>query len=271
MVAVCFGLKNKYFYQLMIIIKLQGGLGNQLFQYAFGRSLSVKENKILKLDISNYDSDPLRSYKLRHFNIKERIAFPLEIFWSKMIKRLGFGQSSYLEGYWQSEKYFSDIEDTIRREFKLKDPLKNEAQKFSDEIKNTNSVSLHIRRGDYVTNDKLKGFLQPLPLAYYNEAIEIVEKKIDKPHFFVFSDDIAWVKDNLKINHQVSYVSGSGIEDHEELALMSQCKHNIIANSSFSWWGAWLNDNPGKIVIAPKNWFSDGDNSELIPNTWTTI
>jgi hypothetical protein len=256
----------------MIIVKLQGGLGNQLFQYTFGRAMSLKKRTDLKLDISNYKDDPLRAYKLKYFNIEEDIASRAQVFLAKITTRLGLA-TSYLEGYWQGEKYFEDIKDIIKKDFTLKNPPSEATGIFIDQIKNTNAVSLHVRRGDYVTNEKLKNILQALPLSYYNDAIDLMSKKTEQPHFFIFSDDIAWVKENLEIKYPVTYVSGESMPDYEELILMSLCKHNIIANSSFSCWGAWLNKNLDKIVIAPKNWFPDQakDTKDLIPASWIQL
>jgi hypothetical protein len=255
-----------------MIIKIKGGLGNQLFQYAFGRALPTKDGNLVKFDISNYDNDPLRSYKLKYFNIEDHIASRIEIFFNKVFTKVGLS-SSYLEGYWQSEKYFLDIKDIIKKEFTLKDPLGGTAKMFIDQITSSNAISLHVRRGDYVTNGKLKNILQPLPVSYYKQAIELISKQRSNPHFFVFSDDVDWVKENLDIKYPVTYVLGENLKDYEELVLMSVCKDNITANSSFSWWGAWLNNNPDKVVIAPKNWFSneDTDSRDLIPESWIRL
>lgn len=259
----------------MIIIKLQGGLGNQFFQYAFGKALSIKKKNKLRLDVSSYSNDPLRSYKLKYFNVEETTATSVEIFLAKLLKKLGLSQNSHLEGYWQSEKYFSEIKNTIQKAFSLRQPLGQQASNLANQIKNrVSTVSLHIRRSDYATNQKLKGIIQPLPLDYYYKAIELIAKKVSDPHFFIFSDDIKWVKENLMVNYPITYASGdNNIQDHEEIILMGMCSHNIIANSSFSWWGAWLNKNTNKVVIAPKSWFADPslNTRDLIPETWIQI
>jgi len=146
---------------------------------------------------------------------------------------------------------------------------KNNEQK----IKEKNSVSLHIRRGDYLTMQKAIDTIGVCPLDYYDKAIREITRKIKNPTFFIFSDDINWVKENLKTNSPTIFVSGGKLKDYEELILMSKCKHNIIANSSFSWWGAWLNNNPNKIVIAPKKWFKDTSKNtrDLIPESWLKL
>ena len=138
-------------------------------------------------------------------------------------------------------------------------------------ISQTNSVSLHIRRGDYVSNQKTNQTHGTCDLDYYQRCITEIEKEVENPYFFVFSDEIEWVKENLKINHPAEYVDqNTGDKSYEDMRLMSQCKHNVIANSSFSWWGAWLNSYPDKIVFAPKRWFaSDKHNTkDLIPEGW---
>jgi len=293
----------------MVIIKLMGGMGNQLFQYAVGKAVSAKSGKELKMDISGYENQDAiitpRSYALSIFKIEEKFASAGEIGKflqnknkkniSGKIKSLFFNKNSsayfvepkftfnpevfdfnepvYLEGYWQTEKYFKDITDIIRKEFVLKDEYSIENKEITKKIKNCNAVSLHIRRGDYVTSATTNKFHGICSLDYYEKAVRHIADGVQDPNFFIFSDDIEWVKENLKIDHPAAYVSDGVLKDYEELTLMSYCKHNIIANSSFSWWGAWLNNNPEKIVIAPKQWFADTsiDISDVIPENWVKI
>lgn len=291
----------------MIISKLSGGLGNQMFQYALGRRLAIKNNVPLKLDIREYNENRLRKYDLRHFNITEDFAtqkdlrsvtFPSDkpnhAYFIKTYQRilhlspiqyvkeqtinfrpeiLTLGDNTYLDGYWQSEKYFSDIEDVIRKEFTVKskpDPI-NES--YLGEIRDCESVSVHVRRGDYVSNPttaQVHGFLG---LGYYQKALSIILENTDRPHFFVFSDDLEWAEGNIKTDAPITYVKYNGAKNYEDLRLMSACKHHIIANSSFSWWGAWLSPDREKIVIAPRRWFkSDRLNArDLIPESWHKI
>jgi len=295
----------------MIITRLTGGIGNQMFQYAAGRRLAVKNNAELKLDVGvfkNYTDGTPRKYNLRAFNIAENFASEEEIrklknskesALSLIKKKIGFktsslkgkrfiaekhfhfdpeilslGNSVYLEGYWQSEKYFADIEDVIRKDFTVKIPPSEENQKMTEKIQSENSVSLHIRRGDYVADKKTNQFHGCCSLDYYAEAAKIIGKKISNPHFFVFSDDIAWAKENLKLDYPMTFADINDDEhSFEDMRLMSLCRHHIIANSSFSWWEAWLNSDPEKIVIAPKKWFNDPniDTSELTPEKWIRI
>ncbi|OGF26067.1 hypothetical protein A2303_04680 [Candidatus Falkowbacteria bacterium RIFOXYB2_FULL_47_14] len=285
----------------MIIVKIQGGLGNQLFQYAAGKNLATKNNTPHKLDITEYDDkNNQRRYRLNNFLIEENIATREEIaryrisgwqkiadrlkprFQRKYIQYLGYkfnedilkikNKNLYFDGYWQSEKYFSDMENDIRKEFKLKIPLE---KKFPDllSVFDENSISLHIRRGDYL-KEKISSIYGLLPPEYYYRALTVLTSKIKNPNIFVFSDDIPWTKKNLTLPHSTIFISRyKKLEDYEELILMSRCQHNIIANSSFSWWGAWLNENPKKIVIAPRKWFATEkyNHDELLPKNWLKL
>lgn len=288
----------------MIIVRLMGGLGNQMFQYAVGRSLTVKHKTNLKLDLSFLQNPPKnithRPYELNVFNIQSDIANKSEI--DKFIpnnkilyniKRitglkgvikephlhfyeglLSAPDNSYLIGYWQSEKYFKEVEDIIRKDFDIKLKATGINQKMIEKINNYNSVSIHVRRGDYISNPKANKFHGTPPLEYYEKAIEKMDTHVDKPHFFVFSDDPSWTKDHLQFEYPMTFISHNPDEkSYEDLRLMSLCKHNIIANSTFSWWGAWLNQNTEKMVIVPKKWFSDPsiNTNDIIPVSWIKI
>ncbi len=290
----------------MIISQLNGGLGNQMFQYAVGRALSVKASVSLLLDLSalgNPDaSKTYRTYGLDVFNIKAEFADKrilknvkressgygkFQNIFSKpklrFIRETGFDyhliefnpeENICLHGYWQSEKYFSSIEDIIRRELSVKIEPDNKNKDLSIEISSLNSISLHIRRGDYINNPKTNEFHGVCSLDYYIASMKYIESRLEKPHYFVFSDDIDWCQANIESKHPITYVDNNTAENsYEDLRLMSLCKHNIIANSSFSWWGAWLNTYPQKIVIAPNNWFKDDsiDTKDLIPESWVRI
>ncbi len=301
----------------MIIVKLQGGMGNQMFQYALGRRLSHLNNLELKLDTSPYkhqnkNATP-RTYSLECFNIIENFAKEKDtkkMHLPKMATRniflriyrkifrdlsarkplykrtyvnepsfgfcvdvLKINGDAYLSGNWQNEKYFKDIRDTICKDFTIKDESVA-YKKILEQILNTaDSVSLHIRRGDYILNEAIGKYHGVCSLGYYKKAISLVAKKIHSPTFFVFSDDIKWVKENLKIEYPMIFVSDGSLKDYEELILMSKCKHNIIANSSFSWWGAWLNNNQTKIVVAPKKWFlaPEREKDNPCPKSWIKV
>lgn len=281
----------------MVVTKLISGLGNQLLQYAFGRQLSLIKNVPLKLDISFFDSQDLRSYKLNHFNINANVATIADIapfqkdittyqnlhakssFYAKVYRNLEpllfpkytksyfkeaiwwiyepavykTPSNVYIEGYWQHYKYFENMQTQVFEELTLKDKLENAVKNWLSIIKDDPfAVAVHIRRGDYVTDSGANYLMGVLPINYYNQAINYIKQKISNPNFYFFSDDLDWVKDNIETNGSAFYVTGN--EDYEDLDLMRHCKHNIIANSTFSWWGAFLNRNPNKIVIAPKQW-----------------
>lgn len=262
----------------MKIINLKGGLGNQMFQYAYGRALELAGKKIVFntafFNGARSKTDTARDFKLNNFNIQTKAVFtdrkrPVLDFIKKILGKLKLGE----DGYWQSEKYFKKIEDSIRGEFTLKEPLDDRFTNVIRQIENTPSVSLHIRRGDYVNDKKTKAVHDVCGLEYYEKAIDIIKAEVNNPTFFIFSDDIDWVAKNLEITSPAFWVSNLEGKDFEELILMSKCKHNIIANSTFSWWGAWLNKNPNKIVVAPKQWFTNktSEDINILPKTWVQI
>lgn len=262
--------------QNMKIIKIKGGLGNQLFQYAYGRSL-IEKNKEVIFDISFFKektTDISRPFLLKKFNIPESLIFINKK--SNLLIKLFEKIYSKLSGNYnlfQSEKYFKSIEKIIRNELTLKESLSPIAQEFVQQIKNNSkSVSIHVRRGDYITNAKTNKYHGTCDLSYYEHTILKIRELVLSPHFFIFSDDIEWVRENLKLDN-TTFISNPNLTECEELMLMSNCKHNIIANSTFSWWGAWLNQNPDKIVIAPKQWTANKKSDELniLPKTWTQI
>src|SRR3989344_4310539 len=179
----------------------------------------------------------------------------------------------YLDGYWQSEKYFRDKSDLIKKEFTLKNGLGKTAQKRTEKIQETDSISIHVRRGDYISNLKFSAVHGTLPLSYYELGMKTVEQKVKNPHYFLFSDDLEWATQHLSSRFPVTVVTHEEMTENEQMHLMALCKHHIIANSSFSWWGAWLDSRPDKIVIAPKNWFADPSKnaSDIIPPSWLKI
>jgi hypothetical protein len=269
----------------MIIAKIIGGLGNQLFQYAFARHISIIHNTELKLDISAYSDYNIHKYSLSNFNILEKFCSNEEISELVPVKEKHFHfdpdfkktiDNSYINGYWQCEEYFKDISDVLKLEFALKSPMEKADEVISELISNSNSISIHIRRGDYVPGSYNDQVSDCLTLEYYKNAIDILSKIVHNPIFFVFSDDMNWVKKNLKLEQQIFYVDyNSSDNNYQDLRLMSLCKHNIIANSSFSWWAAWLNDNPKKQIFAPKKWFNANARNlnpkDIVPKNWVSI
>ncbi|MCK4786728.1 MAG: alpha-1,2-fucosyltransferase [Desulfobacteraceae bacterium] len=270
-------------------------MGNQLFIYAAARRLALKNSVPLKLDIiSGFARDPQRKkYKLSHFNIKADIAlkhdsyksffgrgqryltrkfykiFPFEKRryikeeirpFDERLLHLKVNGKVYLDGYWQSEEYFRDIESVIREDFKFVTKHTPENQELAEVISSCNAVSLHTRLIEYYPNmevvDPDDSRSTRLAIDYYRRAINRIVDKVPNPHFFCFSDSHDWFKENLRnlgMDHPVTFVThNKADEDYEDLWLMSLCKHHIIANSTFSWWGAWLSENPAKIVCMPK-------------------
>ena len=277
----------------MITVEMLGGLGNQLFRYAAGRSLAQKHKTGLILDVSHYEKYKLRTFELGCFNIKAEVRNSTDIFTRIATGALKFfpGQKTYrekyyhfdsgffdlpdgtyLSGYFQSEKYFSPIALQLKKELTLK-TMTLITKKLLKEITSTNSVSVHVRRGDYADNpatQKLHGICPP---EYFHKAFTLIEKKINDPHYYFFSDEIAYVKKNMEMKRKSFYVAASPVGPAEDLILMSRCKHNIIVNSTFGWWAAWLNPNPHKIVITPIKWYLHGpkDTQDLLPVSWLKI
>lgn len=289
----------------MVVSHILGGIGNQMFQYAAGRALSLANGQQLLLDLHDFPN-----YRLHHgfelnrvFNVhaegisssvlRELLGWRAAPLAKRVLRRPQFAWlrggkftaephfhywpgfddlrgDRYLYGYWQSEKYFGRFADTIRRDFTFREPLDAKNAALATEMAGTQSVSLHIRRGDYVSNPKNSKLLEVCSLDYYREAIAHIAARVGSPVFYVFSDDMDWVRQNLPLDFPCVYVDHNrGTESYRDMQLMSLCRHNVIANSSFSWWGAWLNADPKKMVVAPRNWFRNGNNdADLIPDSW---
>lgn len=297
---------------MSIIVKLNGGLGNQLFQYAFARGVSSRLKTDFKLDLTAfgryYTHDP---YLLHRFDISPAIAGDLDMcgfvwlrkhhaFFESLYSRIrssgmdlpwycrerGFRfdpgvfsrkGATYFDGFWQSEEYFKHIGDEIREELKLKEPLSEHGREIDASIGTTQAVSLHMRH--YPVEDGALAWHGICSTEYYRQALELVAKRVADPHLFVFSDNYPWVR-----KHLVPIIESRGLpytlvenddsKNGEDMILMSHCKHHIIANSSFSWWGAWLNPSADKLVIAPQKWFANApknDTTDLIPKEWVRI
>ncbi len=272
----------------MIVTKLSGGLGNQMFQYAIGRTLALKNKTDLRLDLSYYPGQSLRSYALEAFAIKAKAATLLDRlyvrFWGTRTTEetlafdpgvLGLAGTIYLDGYWQTEKYFIENRERLLEVFSLKKQFSPAAQEVLRDIESGKpSISVHVRRGDYVSNEKINSVHGTPDTSYYDRAAALAAQKCSGlPRFFIFSDDPNWCKDNMELPGETSIGSRPGISDAEELLLMSRCSHHIIANSSFSWWGAWLNTSTHKIVIAPKQWYREASREprDIIPPSWIRI
>lgn len=281
-----------------------------MFQYAFGKALAIKNNTELTLSTSYLQSKlPFKrwttpmQYELDIFRLKanlEENIFSNKLYpFAKMehllrekmndskmnvVKETQFHfqpalldapDNSFVKGNFQSEKYFESIESVIRDEFKFTKQLDLENLKWKNEILNSNSVSIHIRRGDYISLKQNANKFAQIPLSYYQSAITYISQNLPSSVFFVFSDDIKWVKENLISDAPLHFIENNNTPQtsHFDMQLMSLCKHNIICNSTFSWWSAWLNNNPQKMVIAPQNWFADIsiNSQDIIPDEWIKL
>lgn len=288
----------------MLTIKFWGGLGNQMFQYALYKALRIRHPDVkVKADLFHYSEwSQARKFELESFGLKidacskkdiekllhynTRSNFPLYKIWRFFVRAVNnfFGRyyfekadgvfdekvldlrESYIEGYWQNQKYFSDIRNELLEDFAFDTTkLSSEYVRILDEIRSCNSVSVHVRRGDYMKFPDI--YCGVCTLEYYKNAMEYIAGNVENPKYFMFTDDPVWARENFGENVTVVHDDSAetGIMD---MFMMTQCRHNIIANSSFSWWGAWLNQNPGKIVVAPNKWFANSERTDQICDDW---
>lgn len=285
-----------------------GGLGNQLFEYALAKALAIKFNKDLIIDPRPILAEaPQRHYDLHLLNLeKEDFGSPflrwivrwvasvrlgryfktvMPYAWSfKMVRdrEQGFEKELFnikarnivLQGYWQSYKYFEDIRPTLLKEFTFKTTPNKVNQNFLNLIESRQSVGVHIRRGDYVSNPLANQLHGLCSMDYYVQAIGIINKKVKDPHYFIFTDDPDWAEVHFIISENQNIIRHNlGVQDFEDLRLLMHCKHFIIANSSFSWWGAWLGRDPNKVVISPSKWFNIDETpiEDRIPESWIKV
>lgn len=297
-----------------VVVTLLGGLGNQLFQYAMGRALTIRNHQNLILDLAWFDQvkreatgiTTVREYALEPFNLqvktqnvglpKSKVEGPVGRILSRCMRAFsrrhlgyrvytervfGFDTEAlllqgpiWLDGYWQSYKYFADIASLLRIELSPADKISHRGQDMLNEIARYDAVCLHIRRGDYVTNKNAAAMHGICNIDYYNRGLRHVLDGLENPHCFVFSDEPSWARSNLNLPVPTTVVDINDTNAaHEDLWLMSACSRFVIANSSFSWWGAWLSTAPNKIVVAPREWFADGgiNTSDLIPSEWVRL
>ncbi len=297
----------------LVITRLIGGLGNQMFQYATGRALALRGRAALKLDVTGFAAvgahtkrwDELDSFSIQGGAASDadlarfgRTGKPRSPRLDRVLRLLRIGRPDgawpiyrephfhfdpavpelrppvYLDGYWQSERYFSDIAGVLRQEFTAKAPLDRENAALAEAIDAVNAVSLHVRRGDYVgdpTTNRFHGICSP---DYYQRAVDYITARAGGPHLFVFSDDRQWTRANLRFAAPTTFVGANSPDcGYRDMQLMARCRHHIVANSSFSWWGAWLNPSPEKIVVAPSRWFNQArsDTRDLIPEDWVRL
>lgn len=278
-----------------------GGLGNQLFQYAAGRNLASRNKTELVLDLSflNKKKDSTnftnRDFALASFNINARVEedfagkylgegtglfgrikkrllnYPVYYYYSLEFDPtfFSFGKRVILEGYFQSEKYFSEIKDVLQRELTLRYPVVHAGEQGGEE----ETVGIHFRRGDFANLQSAASFNGVCDPGYYRKAIDLVKQKLANPVFCIFSDDIQWVKDNFRIDAAHRYIENKGPDAAlKDFDMLKNCRHQVIANSTFSWWAAWLNPYKEKIVIAPRQWLADpGIKHDIIPEQWIKL
>lgn len=283
----------------MVIIKVMGGLGNQLFQYAFGREIEAKFGYQVKYDLGYYENIPENDTQRDVYIIRlitpEKVASEkeVEVYLKKSrFKKIMYGRSQavlyekdvnvynlngvkdnrYYIGFWQSEKYFIDVKDDVRRtiidKFIIESP---KASALKSSMEEECSISVHVRGGDYYNSANINTFGGICDKDYYKKAYEYTLKQCKESKFYIFTNDVKWAKSILDVSSDKMVMVGDVlIEDNpvEELMLMAGCKHNIIANSTFSWWGAWLNNYENKIVIAPSKWANDSTGSEILIDEW---
>ena len=284
----------------MIVVALNGGVGNQLFQYAAARALALRLGVPVGIDRRWYDGRRGRHYALDRFAIRPAPVAPGVLpfrdgkILGRLLSSLGgrmrvhreaglafdprlleLHDGTYLRGVFQSERYFADQEETIRRDLAFVDPPDAASRAVLAEIGESLAVSLHVRRGDYVSDPRIASVHGTVALDYYARAATLIAVRAGgEPRIFVFSDDPAWVAANLKLGFPSRIVAHNGVERAtEDMRLMAACRHHILANSSFSWWGAWLNPSADKIVVAPEPWFRDAtlDGSTIVPDRWIRL
>jgi hypothetical protein len=289
-----------------VIVCLAGGLGNQMFQYALGRRLATDWHAELMLDLSAYRRDTARRYRLDALRVQARIhpapsGVDRALAWLLRRPLLGpvrrlfpaidspvytqqkfcydpdvllVGPGTYLHGYWQSERYFSHVREALRAELAPRLPLRPHVADAARRIEQACALSVHVRRGDYVHEPTVARVHGTCSLEYYTRAVDHVRERAAVSAVYLFSDDPRWAIENVKTALPTILVGADGeLEDFEEMYLMSRCRHHVIANSSFSWWGAWLNPRSDKIVVAPARWFNDfpADTRDLLPDGWVRI
>jgi hypothetical protein len=297
----------------LVITRLIGGLGNQMFQYATGRALALRGGAVLKLDITGFaavGAYAKRRFELDSFSIHGNPASDADLAWfgrtgkprsprfHRVLNLLRIDRANgawpiyrephfqfdptvaelrapvYLDGFWQSERYFFEIAAVLRQEFTAKAPLDRKNAALAAAIDSVNAVSLHVRRGDYVNDratNRYHGICSP---DYYQRAVDYIAAKVPAPHLFVFSDDRRWTRSNLRFAVPTTFVGANPPDcGYRDMHLMARCRHHIIANSSFSWWGAWLNPSREQIVVAPRQWFcsASNDTRDLIPPDWVRL
>lgn len=280
----------------MIISQLTGGMGNQMFQYSCGFAVAQRLKVPHKYYFESFEGNTPRSFELGCFTISSEKATTAEITKVRDVTPFTLLRNSThiykephfeydknimtvsdqteLQGYWQSDKYFSPYENELKKQFLFSKPLTRRNKELLEKYAKNTLVSLHVRRGDYVSNAAAHQFHGLTTLDFYKTAVSVLLKKFKNVVFLIFSDDPQWVQDNLQDTGKCIFVTwNQGAQSYNDLHLMSKCHHHILANSSFSWWGAWLSNHSPHIVIAPKKWFNDFtiNTSDLLPSSWIRL
>jgi hypothetical protein len=290
----------------MNIVRITSGLGNQMFQYAFYRA--VKANwPDTRIDVSEFrhrshhngyelekvfdvspdhasreerdsladlSKDLISEFRRRILNVRLKCT-------GTLVRESELGawfhpelltiRDGYFQGFWQTERYFLPVARQLREELTFRQPMDAGNRRIAEDIASCDAVSIHVRRGDYVKRRRLETAGSVCSPKYYRDAIAQVRARVRHPRFFVFSDDAAWARENVKVDNSLHVDINQGRASFRDMQLMSMCKHSIIANSSFSWWGAWLNANPGKLVLAPDVWLRDASMPDVVPEGWQRI
>lgn len=290
----------------MVIVKIMGGLGNQLFQYAFGKYLEIHTQDQVKYDVNVHIKNKnftQRDLDIDYFKVqlpfcatsekKTYVFFKNEGFFRRIERKLAqkfpylhrhykvqknahsnefmLESDSYYEGYWQYSEYLDEVREGILQEIKPNALFYEKHASVLRKMQESNSVAIHIRRGDYISIKVNADLFEVCDMEYYAAAMQLIESRISNPRYFVFTQDTEWAQENFKGNDYEFIQGNSAIDD---MLLISFCKNQIIANSTFSWWGAWLNQQENKVVVAPKKWYKGLRNKQthaLFPNTWIRL
>ena len=289
----------------MKIVKMKGGLGNQMFQYAFAKFLEKELDEEVRLDFHQYKgftTDSIRKPRLLKYQISLDFAdsnqcgflFPhkapstsflykIEVYAEKKLNKKYYFTKGliyetpstlstryYFDGYWQSHKYVECVQDILNREFVPNYKLSTTTQNMIEDVSLINSVFVGVRKGDYTKNKAMRASWGSFNESYYHTCMNYIKKKVSNPVFIIFSNDVEWCKANLDFTgYNYEYREASEVvDDFEELQIMMACKHSIIVNSTFHWWGAWLHDNPEKIICCPQNWYFNRQKTEILPPSW---
>ena len=294
----------------MRVVKFKGGLGNQMFQYAFAKLIQKKTGEEVKLDYSAYGdlkNDSVRVPRVAKFNLSldaatqneidelckfshkgnsQSFMYRVKIYAEKTFNKDYIWEASrayvnpdtildrhYFDGYWQSFRYVDEIFEQLRTDFTPKASLSEKTLATQEKMLSENSVFIGVRKGDYTTNKKAMNHFGSFSSQYYVDAMDYIAERVEAPVFYVFSNDVEWCKKNIDWGkHNVIYREPEDqTDDFEELMLMASCKHSVIVNSSYHWWGARLNDNNEKIVCCPDKWFFDDKPIDIIPDNWVRI